>query len=66
LSDDTTEGDPTAPWLPETSVPGLVAKPIIDILLAVTDSADEDTHGFPGGAIKPVSVTLSESTDLRR
>ena len=27
-----------------TSVPGLVAKPIIDILLAVTDSAHEDTY----------------------
>ena len=27
-----------------TSVPGLVAKPIIDILLVVTDSADEDTY----------------------
>jgi len=28
-----------------TSVPGLVAKPIIDILLAVADSADEDRYG---------------------
>jgi GrpB-like predicted nucleotidyltransferase (UPF0157 family) len=27
-----------------TSVPGLVAKPIIDILLVVTNSADEDTY----------------------
>jgi GrpB-like predicted nucleotidyltransferase (UPF0157 family) len=27
-----------------TSVPGLAAKPIVDILLVVTDSADEDTH----------------------
>jgi GrpB-like predicted nucleotidyltransferase (UPF0157 family) len=27
-----------------TSVPGLVAKPIIDILLVVTDSADENTY----------------------
>jgi GrpB-like predicted nucleotidyltransferase (UPF0157 family) len=27
-----------------TSVPGLVAKPIIDMLLVVTDSADEDTY----------------------
>ena len=27
-----------------TSVPGLPAKPIIDILLVVTDSADEDTY----------------------
>jgi GrpB-like predicted nucleotidyltransferase (UPF0157 family) len=27
-----------------TSVPGLVAKPIIDILLAVSDSADEDAY----------------------
>ena len=26
-----------------TSVPGLVAKPIIDMLLVVTNSADEDT-----------------------
>ena len=27
-----------------TSVPGLAAKPIIDMLLVVTDSADEDTY----------------------
>ena len=27
-----------------TSVPGLAAKPIIDMILAVTDSADEDTY----------------------
>jgi GrpB-like predicted nucleotidyltransferase (UPF0157 family) len=27
-----------------TSVPGLVAKPIIDVLLVVTDSGDEDTY----------------------
>jgi len=27
-----------------TSVPGLVAKPIIDMLLVVTDSANEDTY----------------------
>jgi GrpB-like predicted nucleotidyltransferase (UPF0157 family) len=27
-----------------TSVPGLVAKPIIDVLLVVTDSADEDSY----------------------
>jgi GrpB-like predicted nucleotidyltransferase (UPF0157 family) len=27
-----------------TSVPGLAAKPIIDILLAVPDSADEQAH----------------------
>jgi len=27
-----------------TSVPGLVAKPIIDMLLVVTDSADEETY----------------------
>ncbi len=27
-----------------TSVPGLAAKPVIDILLAVADSADEDTY----------------------
>src|SRR5262245_7500836 len=27
-----------------TSVPGLVAKPIIDMLLVVTDSADEDSY----------------------
>jgi GrpB-like predicted nucleotidyltransferase (UPF0157 family) len=26
-----------------TSVPGLIAKPIIDILLVVADSADEQT-----------------------
>lgn len=30
-----------------TSVPGLVAKPIIDILLVVADSADEDTYVPP-------------------
>lgn len=27
-----------------TSVPGLVAKPVIDVLLVVTDSGDEDTY----------------------
>lgn len=27
-----------------TSVPGLVAKPVVDMLLVVTDSADEDTY----------------------
>jgi GrpB-like predicted nucleotidyltransferase (UPF0157 family) len=27
-----------------TSVPGLVAKPILDVLLVVTDSSDEDTY----------------------
>jgi GrpB-like predicted nucleotidyltransferase (UPF0157 family) len=27
-----------------TSVPGLVAKPVIDMLLVVTDSADEDSY----------------------
>ena len=30
-----------------TSIPGLVAKPIIDILLVVTDSADEQTYLTP-------------------
>ena len=30
-----------------TSVPGLVAKPIIDMLLVVTDSADEQTYVPP-------------------
>jgi GrpB-like predicted nucleotidyltransferase (UPF0157 family) len=30
-----------------TSVPGLIAKPIIDILLVVGDSADEDTYVPP-------------------
>jgi GrpB-like predicted nucleotidyltransferase (UPF0157 family) len=30
-----------------TSVPGLAAKPIIDIHLAVQSSADEDTYGSP-------------------
>jgi GrpB-like predicted nucleotidyltransferase (UPF0157 family) len=38
-----------------TSVPGLAAKPVIDIILVVTDSADEDAYaprleaaGWPG------------------
>ena len=30
-----------------TSVPGLSAKPIIDIILAVADSADEDSYVAP-------------------
>jgi GrpB-like predicted nucleotidyltransferase (UPF0157 family) len=30
-----------------TSVPGLIAKPIIDILLVVTDSANEDAYAKP-------------------
>lgn len=37
-----------------TSVPGLIAKPILDMVLAVPDSADEAAHvGVRGRGVRP-------------
>ena len=41
-----------------TSVPGLVAKPIIDLLLVVSDSADEPAYAAGGRRFYPPRPVL--------